>query len=434
MTSRRSFLASGALAAGAALTGCSASGAGAPRAVARGPGRPSAETLIAAANVPVLRAEMLPTSPLLIEEMTLLRNGGQWMVRVRASGVEGLAVVHGGILEQAWPIFVNRFPHRFVGTDARDLEATMEAVYSEPSGTRGRGGSASNYKWQGLAFWSCMAAAELAVLDLLGKATGLNVTEMIGAGRIREEIAVYRASSARNNSAEDEVEKFVGFVEEMGAKAIKHKLGARMAVSEFSEARDAAIVPLMRETFPDLTLYADANGSFSVEQGIEVAARLADYGYGFFEEPAPFDHYDETLAIAREAPLPISGGEQEASLRQFLWMIEHGALDIVQPDIMYFGGMTRAIRVANAARLAGLDATPHISGQGLGFLYAAVFASCVENAGPYHEYKGIDDDLPVSASGGLLQARNGTILVPNGPGFGAEIDPDWLARSQTITA
>ncbi|MEM6287389.1 MAG: mandelate racemase/muconate lactonizing enzyme family protein, partial [Bacteroidota bacterium] len=337
-----------------------------------------------------------------------------------------------GILEQAWPIFVNRFPHRFVGTDARNLEATMEAIYSEPAGSERRGGAASNYKWQGLAFWCCMAAAELAVLDLLGTAAGRNVTEMLAAGRLRDEIAVYRASSARDNTAEAEVAKFERFVDEMGARAIKHRLGARMGVTAFSEARDRAIVPLMRRTFPDLTLYADANGSFTVDQGIEAAAVLADHGYGFLEEPAPFDHYDETRAIAEAAALPISGGEQEPSLRQFLWMIDHGALDVVQPDIMYFGGLTRSVRVANAARLAGLDATPHISGYGLGFFYAAVFAACVENAGPYHEYKGIDDDLPAEAGGGRLEARDGKIQVPSGPGLGVEIDPAWLARAVEV--
>lgn len=367
--------------------------------------------------------------------MDLLRNGGQWLVRVRSTdGAEGLAVGHGGILEQAYPIFNARLPHRYVGTDARDLEATLEAIYQAPLGSRGRGGAASNYKWQGLPFWVAFASAELAVLDLLGQVAGRNVTELIGDGRVRDEVAVYRASSARTNTAEEEVAKFERWVDDLGARAIKHRLGARMGVSDFSEARDRAIVPLMRRTFPDLTLYADANGSYDVASGREATRFLADHGYGFLEEPVPFDYYDETRAVTAEAALPISGGEQESSLRQFLWMIDHRAVDITQPDLFYFGGLTRSIRVARASRLAGMDCTPHISGYGLGFLYAALFAACVENAGPYHEYKGIDDDLPAEAVGGRFEPRDGVIQVPTGPGLGVALDPDWVAAARPVTA
>ena len=155
-------------------------------------------------------------------------------------------------------------------------------------------------------------------------------------------------------------------------------------------------------------------------------------GYGFFEEPVPFDYYDETRAVTKQLDIPVAGGEQESSLRHFLWMIEHGVLDIVQPDIFYFGGLTRSIRVARAARSAGLDCTPHISGYGLGFLYAAIFAACAENAGPYHEYKGFANDLPAEAIGGHLEPRNGLIEVPTGPGLGVAIDPAWVASAERV--
>ena len=425
MPSRRHFLTTGALAAGAAFTGCSSA---VPGTIAtEAPTSPGADMLIAAASRQALIPDRLPSEPLSLESVELLRNRGQWFVRVRANGLEGLAVVHGGILEQAYPIFLNRVAPGLVGTNAQDLETTLQEIYL------GRGGAGSNYKWQGLPFWVSVASGELAVLDLLGKATGRNVTEMLADGRVRDRVAVYRASSNRSNTAEEEVAWFQEQVEEIGAQAIKHRLGARMRTTAFSDARDAAIVPLMRKTFPDLTLYADANGSFDVAGGVEAGRLMDDYGYSFFEEPVPFDHYDETQAVTRQLALPVAGGEQESSLRQFLWMIDHHALDIVQPDIFYFGGLTRSIRVARAARLAGMDCTPHISGYGLGFLYAALFAACVENAGPHHEYKGIDDDLPAKAVGGRLEPRDGLIEIPTGPGLGVALDPSWVAAAETVT-
>ena len=78
-------------------------------------------------------------------------------------------------------------------------------------------------------------------------------------------------------------------------------------------------------------------------------------------------------------------------------MIEHRGVDVVQPDLFYFGGFVRSIRVARMAAAAGMPCTPHMSGGGLGYLYVAHFASCVPNAGPYQEFKGTDDSLPVTS-------------------------------------
>ena len=325
MSTRRRFLVTSALAASATITGCASrtkvDQSANPTSV------PGVDALLAAAAQPALIREKLPGNPLPIESVELLRKGQQWIVRVRSEGLEGVAVVHGGVLAQAYPIFLNRVGPALLGTDARDLEKTLyNEIYL------GRGGAGSNYKWQGLPFWVAVASGELAVLDLLGKAAGHNITEMLADGRVRDKVAVYRASSNRSNSAEEEVAWFQEQVEKIGAKAIKHRLGARMRTTEFSDARDAAIVPLMRKAFPDLTLYADANGSFDVAGGLEAGRLMAEYGYGFFEEPVPFDYYDETKAVTEKLDLPVAGGEQESSLRHFIWMIDHKALDIVQPD------------------------------------------------------------------------------------------------------
>ena len=82
----------------------------------------------------------------------------------------------------------------------------------------------------------------------------------------------------------------------------------------------------------------------------------------------------------------------------------------MQPDLLYFGGLIRSIKVARMAAVASIDCTPHISGGGLGFLYIAHFASCVPNI------------------------VDGRLKVPSGPGLGVELDPDFLKRAVAITA
>lgn len=159
---------------------------------------------------------------------------------------------------------------------------------------------------------------------------------------------------------------------------------------------------------------------------------MQDHGLAFLEEPVPFDFYDETRAVAEALSMPVAGGEQESSLRRFRWMIEQRAVDLVQPDLFYFGGMVRSIQVARMAAAAGLTCTPHMSGGGLGHLYVAHFASCVPNAGPHQEFKGTDDGLPVRSETSSLRSVKGVLTVPSGPGLGVTIDPDYVKRATRI--
>ena len=151
------------------------------------------------------------------------------------------------------------------------------------------------------------------------------------------------------------------------------------------------------------------------------------------EEPVPFDFYDETKTIADQLTLPVAGGEQESSLRRFRWMIEQKCVDVVQPDLFYFGGFIRSIRVARMAAAAGIPCTPHMSDGGLGYLYVAHFASCVPNAGPFQEYKGRDDSLPVSSDTSSLNSEKGMLKVPSGPGLGVAIDPAFIEKAVRLS-
>ena len=84
--------------------------------------------------------------------------------------------------------------------------------------------------------------------------------------------------------------------------------------------------------------------------------------------------------------IAIAFGEQEYSERRFRWSIANRVMDIVQPDLFYYGGLIRSLRVARMAELAKLPTTVHISG-GFGFVYMLHFASVVPDIGKYQEYK-----------------------------------------------
>jgi L-alanine-DL-glutamate epimerase-like enolase superfamily enzyme len=93
-------------------------------------------------------------------------------------------------------------------------------------------------------------------------------------------------------------------VSEYNAQALKIEVGGLMFMTADINAvgpqgRTETIIPLIRETFgDDMFLYADANGFYSVDEAVRVGSLLEEYDYGFFEEPIPFDWYEETKQVA----------------------------------------------------------------------------------------------------------------------------------------
>jgi L-alanine-DL-glutamate epimerase-like enolase superfamily enzyme len=383
----------------------------------------SSEELLRVAEAPVLQLSDL-AAPVTITEMELLRNRRNFVVRVRAKdGAEGLAVPNSMHLVHTYPIFLNRVAPFFVGKDARQLEPLLWELYRHDD----------NYKYQGLALWVCVAAAEFAILDLLGKLTGKAIGDLLG-GVKRRDIAVYRASGVRGNTPEEEIAYLKQIVTESGAKALKFRVGGRMSKNADSlPGRTERLIPLVRETFgPEMTIYADSNSSYDAAQAIRVGRLMEEYHYGFFEEPCRFDHLEETKEVADALRIPIAAGEQEFSEAGFRWMIAHRAVDIVQPDLHYHGGFIRSMRVARMAHAAGMLCTPHMSGSGLGYLDAAIFASCIDNPVPFTEFKG-NAEIPVSSSTSSLKCEGGMVRVPSGPGFGVTIDPAFIREAKRVT-
>lgn len=385
---------------------------------------PSMEELEAAADQPVLQRELFP-EPVIIESVDLIENRGEYLVRVRSKdGATGIGVGTNARLEFAYPILLKQVAPYFVGKDARDLDDLMHGVYLYDS----------NYKLQGLPFWISVAAVEFGVLDLLGQVSGKPIGDMLG-GVVRRDVAFYRATNSRGSSPEETMDRMVQLVEETDTRAVKFKLGARMYYTPETMRRDKALIPLARKTFGDeMTIYSDANGSFDIPTAVEMGEVLRANHMAFFEEPCQFDHYDETKAIADKLPIDIAGGECESSLHQFQWLIAHGAHQVVQPDLHYFGGFVRATKVARMAEKAGIPITPHMSGNGLGYLQVVHFASYIPNVGQYQEYKGKTGDIDFTCSTSDLTVKDSLMRVPTGPGFGIEIDPDFVAEGRVVTA
>jgi len=376
---------------------------------------------------PVLKKGLFAT-PVIIETVELLRYGNSFLCRVRSKdGAEGISVGHSG-MRTLYPIFLNNLQPFFIGKDARELDLILEKVYIYEF----------NFRFNGIALGLPLATIEFAILDMLGRIAGRPVGQLIGEIH-NPEVGVYVATEWREKPAEESIELIKSAVAQYDARALKIKVGGLMFMTTDMYAvgppgRTERMIPLVRKTFgDDMALYADSNSYYSVDEAIRVGRLLEEYKYSYFEEPVMFDQFEDIKQVADALTIPIANGEQDNSFYGFRWLIAHDGIEIVQPDNYYFGGMIRSMKVARMADAFGKSIVPHMSGGGLGYVYNIQFVSAVPNAGAHHEFKGLRTDVRFECKTSPLRVVGGKIQVPTGPGFGVDIDPEWVRKHKAVT-
>lgn len=399
------------------LTGTAALATALPRSLAADP---AVAPYVRDAEQPMFDLPGRIKSPVKIASIEMLKHGSNYFVRTTSTdGAIGLTGTKQ--VEDFMPIFSNLVAPHFIGRDAREIESLVDVVY--------RG----NYKLAGIPFWCPVAYVEQSVLDLLGKVAVQPVGALLG-GRIREDVPVYLSGSDRILRAEEEVDIYVQGVAATGARAVKFKIGGRMSRNlDTYPGRTETLLRLAREKLgPKVTLFADANGSYDVPNGIRIGRLMEELNYAFLEEPCPWEELSETQAVAAALKIPIAYGEQNSSLWQFDWALRNGVMKIAQPDINYNGGLIRAKRVARIAEKLGGTIVPHNTQTGATSVNILQFASCTANAAPFMEYPWRRPQTAPTWYAPDFKIVDGRLKVPAAPGMGLEIDPDYLKAATVI--
>ena len=360
-------------------------------------------------------------TPVKIAKIELLKVANNYFLEVTSTdGVKGICRTKQ--MEDYIAILLRRVVPTFTGKDARDIETLVDDVYT------------ANYKLAGQAFWCPVAYVEQAIFDLLGKTAKLPVGELLG-GVIRKEIPVYLSGSGRDTTAEQEVDVYVRGIAETKAKAVKFKIGGRMSRNlDAYPGRTETMMKLARKRLGEsIVINVDANGSYNAAKAIEVGRMLQDLNVNFYEEPCPWEELGETKKVADALKIKIAGGEQDASLWRFLWMMENKVVSIVQPDLNYNGGFVRALRVARMAKKFGLPIVPHNTQTGASAVNIVQFASAVENIGGFMEFPHRGNEKSESWYTPEFKIRNGTVTVPVTPGLGIQFDPAYLVKAEKVT-
>ena len=331
------------------------------------------------------------------------------------AGLTGLGTV-GGFPAGAAAIVTRQFTPLLAGADPADIEDHWERCYASLNrqGQRGTGVMA-------------LSGVDLALWDLLGKATDRPVASLIGGGATRR-VPVYLSSlSLRGRADRTALLNEILEGRRRGFQAFKYFTvhgpahGARGRRIEVEVLRD-----IRAAIGPDADLMVDAHFGWDLPYARRMLQPLADLEVRWLENPIPIDDLAGYEALARDGAVPLAAGESERTRFPFVSLIDAGVF-YLQPDINRVGGLTETLRICGLAASHHRAVTPH-----QGWLHSwhliAARAAC-----PIGEYFPRRDPLPGNALiwaalAGEPEADAGAVTIPERPGFGWTLDRTGIAR------
>jgi L-alanine-DL-glutamate epimerase-like enolase superfamily enzyme len=277
-----------------------------------------------------------------------------------------------------------------------------------------------------------VSSLEIALWDLIGKATGQPLYKLWGAAKDR--VPAY-ASMIQLSTPEERVRMAVE-IKSQGWKAIKLRAHYRTL------KEDVGLVEAVRKAVgDDMGIMVDANQAQSsgawqpgvmwdFRRALETARELERLNCLWLEEPRLRYAFDELAELNRLVGIPIAGGENNHGVHEYRWMLEQSVFDILQPDIMVADGVTGFREIAGLAKAHNKIVVPHHGGGNLGTI-AQLHAIASWPNSPWIE---ILHDPPVAAyTNGFaivgnppLVDREGYLNLPQGPGLGVEINKDLI--------
>ena len=276
---------------------------------------------------------------------------------------------------------------------------------------------------------AAVAAIEMACWDIVGKATGRPVHELLG-GRVRDRVRVYANGWYRTDRTPDGFAERARAVVALGYSALKFDpFGAGWRVQDRREEDlSIAIVAAVRDAVgPDVDLMIEAHNRFSASTALRMADRLAEHRPAWLEEPVHHAHLGAMVEVARRSPVPIATGESFTSAAQFADLMAHDVVHIFQPEPLHLGGLWRTRQVAAMADAHLSVVAPHNAGGPICSAVSAQLGGCIPNFYVQESFDEFNSPWTREIVDRPVVQRDGFVDVPTAPGLGIDLDWDRLA-------
>ena len=363
------------------------------------------------------------------------RRGGLLVEIETDSGIVGIgeAGTGGGPGAVTQAVVEQELAPLLLGEDPLLIEAHWQKMFGRTR-THGRRGIIMN----------AISGIDIALWDIAGKVAGLPLYRLLGACRDKVEAYASGGFYQEGKGVAELAAEAEGY-RARGFRGMKMKIGrnpstgthlrqllAGAEICEVDPEEDLRRVAAVREALgPRLKLMLDVNCAWSPAFAIEMGRALEPYRPYWIEEPVATDDIDGSAEVAGALATAIAGYETEVGLYGFRELITRGAVDIVQPDIAWSGGLSECRRIAAFAAAHHKMVAPHAFSTAVTLAASLHFAAATANALALEfdqNPNGLRDDLlkePLAAD------RDGFVHLPQRPGLGIELDPAALDRYRT---
>jgi len=323
-----------------------------------------------------------------------------------------------------------------IGSDPFKIERLWRIVYS--SGYTQRPDTS---------IMGVLSAIEIACWDIVGKELGKPVYELLG-GQIHESLRSYTYLYPKEGDQSDvyrdadlAAERALEYVD-LGFTAVKFDpVGPYTAFDPRQlslEALDRAetFVSRIREAVGSrCDLLFGTHGQMTTSSAIRLARRLEPYDPLWFEEPVPPEDLDGYREIKAAISIPVAGGECEYTRFGIRNVLQHRAIDILQPDTCAAGGLSECKKIADMANAFGVRYVPHVWGSAIGLAAALQLLAVLPRNPPGNrplepmlEFDRSEHPFRQAIVTAPIEHENGVVQIPDGPGLGIEIDRAALKR------
>lgn len=265
-----------------------------------------------------------------------------------------------------------------------------------------------------------IAAIDVALWDIKGKALGEPVWRLLGAAR--ESVPVYCTFGFYEFDREQLAEAakhwvaqgFSGLKMVVGHNGLKRRDEPRPLADVIAE--DLRRIQGVREAVgPDITLYVDANCGLDQHHALDLARRMEEFDIGFFEEPITQNDVRQMAWLRSQTSIPLACGQNEGLAMRFRDLMVSQAVDIVQPNVAIGGGFTQCIKIAGmaAAFNVGID-----NGGAWPMLNLHLHGGLAN--GGLVEYHFVANEVWKRVFGGVIPAENARVTLPEAPGLAIE--------------
>lgn len=332
------------------------------------------------------------------------------LVGVGEATVEGRELTMSGHLEDLKRVVV--------GSEALSIELMIRRLTRDPFWSGGFVASTG------------LAAVEIAMWDILGKHVGQPVWQLLG-GRVRDRMRVYANGWYFSAKTIDDWVERAGTVVELGYTALKFDPFGRADLSmEPGEAEYAVeIVDALRSALgPRVDLLIEGHGRLSVGDAIRVGHHLARLNCAFFEEPVPPGNPDALRLVGQSTNLPIAAGERSYSRLDARRLLETGAVQVLQPDVLHVGGIAETRKLAALAESWFVQIAPHNPNGPVATAATLAVDTVTPNFYIQEMLAPWDVAWRHEVVRGCPDVVDGYIRAPDGPGLGLELDLEVIKQ------